>query len=91
MFIINFIKKIFGITNTFREELEDCFATILEKIDGSTKIDELEANLLKNGMKLAIKRYNINIPDEAYNMIADKVVESLSKANKIIVKQLRKR
>ena len=91
MFIINFIKKIFGIVDNFREELEDCFATILEKVDESTKIDELEAMLLKNGMKLAISRYHVNIPDNVYSTIADKVVEAIGKANKIIVEQLRKR
>ena len=89
--MFGFIKKIFKKVDTFREDLEDCFANILEKIDSNTKIDELEAKLIKNGIKLAISRYGINIPDTAYDYISKSIVDTIGKANKLLAKQLRKR
>lgn len=89
--MFSFIKKIFKRVDTFREDLEDVFANILEKIDNNTKIDELEAKLIKNGIKLAVSRYGVNIPDKTYDTIAKSVVQYIDKANKLIVKQLRKR
>ena len=89
--MLNFIKRIFKKVDTFREDLEDCFANILEKIDSNTKIEELEAKLIKNGIRLAISRYGINIPDTAYDYISKLVVDTIGKANNLLATQLRKR
>lgn len=89
--MLNFIKKIFNKIDTFREDLEDCFADILDKIDDNTKIDELEAKLIKKGIKLAVSRYGINIPDTTYDYISKLVVDTIGKANHLLATQLRKR
>lgn len=89
--MFKFIKKIFNKIDTFREDLEDCFADILDKIDDNTKIDELEAKLIKKGIKLAVSRYGINIPDTTYDYISKLVVDTIGKANNLLATQLRKR
>lgn len=89
--MFGFIKKIFTKVDNFREDLEDVFASVLDKIDENTQIDELEVILIKKGIKLAVSRYGIDIPDKTYETIGKTVVKAISKANRLLAEQLRKR
>ena len=89
--MFGFIKKIFTKVDNFREDLEDIFASVLDKIDENTQIDELEVILIKKGIKLAVSRYGIYIPDKTYETIGKTVVKAISKANRLLAEQLRKR
>ena len=89
--MFGFIKRLFTRVDNFREDLEDIFAKVLDKIDENTQIDELEVILIKKGIKLAVSRYGIDIPDKAYETIGKTVVKSISKTNRLLAEQLRKR
>ena len=89
--MFGFIKKIFTKVDNFREDLEDVFASVLDKINENTQIDELEVILIKKGIKLAVSRYGIDIPDKTYETIGKTVVKAISKANRLLAEQLRKR
>lgn len=89
--MFGFIKKLFTKVDAFREDLEDVFASVLDKIDENTQIDELEVILIKKGIKLAVSRYGIDIPDKTYETIGKTVVKAISKANRLLAEQLRKR
>lgn len=89
--MFGFIKRLFTRVDNFREDLEDIFAKVLDKIDENTQIDELEVILIKKGIKLAVSRYGIDIPDKTYETIGKTVVKAISKANRLLAKQLRKR
>lgn len=89
--MFGFIKRLFTRVDNFREDLEDIFASILDKIDENTQIDELEVILIKKGIKLAVSRYGIDIPDKTYETIGRTVVKAISKANRLLAEQLRKR
>lgn len=89
--MFGFIKKLFTRVDNFREDLEDVFASVLDKIDENTQIDELEVVLIKKGIKLAVSRYGIDIPDKTYETIGKTVVKAISKANRLLAEQLRKR
>lgn len=89
--MFGFIKRLFTRVDNFREDLEDIFAKVLDKIDENTQIDELEVILIKKGIKLAVSRYGIDIPDKTYETIGKTVVKAISKANRLLAEQLRKR
>lgn len=89
--MFGFIKRLFTRVDNFREDLENIFAKVLDKIDENTQIDELEVILIKKGIKLAVSRYGIYIPDKTYEIIGKTVVKSISKANRLLAEQLRKR
>lgn len=89
--MFGFIKRLFTKVDNFREDLEDIFAKVLDKIDENTQIDELEVILIKKGIKLAVSRYGIDIPDKTYETIGKTVVKAISKANRLLAEQLRKR
>lgn len=89
--MFGFIKRLFTRVDNFREDLEDIFAKVLDKIDENTQIDELEVILIKKGIKLAVSRYGIDIPDKTYETIGKAVVKAISKANRLLAKQFRKR
>lgn len=89
--MFGFIKKIFTKVDNFREDLEDVFASVLDKVDENTQIDELEVVLIKKGIKLAVSRYGIDMPDKTYETIGKTVVKAINKANRLLAEQLRKR
>lgn len=89
--MFGFIKKIFTRVDNFREDLEDVFASVLDKVDENTQIDELEVVLIKKGIKLAVSRYGIDMPDKTYETIGKTVVKAINKANRLLAEQLRKR
>lgn len=89
--MFGFIKRLFTRVDNFREDLEDIFAKVLDKIDENTQIDELEVILIKKGIKLAVSHYGIDIPDKTYETIGKTVVKAISKANRLLAEQLRKR
>jgi len=89
--MFGFIKRLFTRVDNFREDLEDVFAGVLDKIDENTQIDKLEIILIEKGIKLAISRYGIDIPDKTYEEIGKTVVKTISKANRLLAEQLRKR
>lgn len=74
-----------------RNDFEDKIADILEKIDNSSKIDEVEIKLIKQGMKSIAGMYGGGaIPDQAYETIARGINKCLGKINKKLQTQLRK-
>lgn len=81
----------------FREEkLENFIANeILSKLDTSTKVDELEKQAIIAGITAAnayMSTYGVpTLPANIKEKIADAAVKNLSKANKLLQKQLNKK
>lgn len=89
-------KKILINIDDRREKLEDFIADrILKNIDENTKIDALERQAIITALTATnayLMTYGIPVlPDKIRDKIADVTVDSLSKANKLIQKQLKKK
>lgn len=88
MNILNLFRKV----DNFREGLEDKLALILEKIDNSTKVDQLEEKLIATGLEYVVNYYGGSaIPDEVYTKASKVIVKAIGKGNKLVQKQLRKK
>lgn len=86
-FIKDKVKKL----DCLREELEDKFAAVLQKVDENTNIDEKEVELISLGINAAQTYFGTALLDEdTRKAIAEKVVECLGKINKKMQEQLRK-
>lgn len=91
MNIIKFIKRLFKPINNFREALEDKLADILEKVDSSTKVDEVEKEAIAKAIKFTASYYGVkNVPAGVSDVISEEVVKCLGKINKKLQTQLRK-
>lgn len=87
IFIKNKVRKL----DCLREELEDKFADVLQKVDENTSLNEKEAELISLGINTAQTYFGVALLDEdTRKAIAEKVVECLGKINKKIQDQLRK-
>ena len=93
MGIFDFTKRLFYKTHNFREYLEDKLADLLEKIDKSQKVDELETQIIQKGIEYGIEyctKADV-IPKDFTQGISEEIVKCLGKLNKMMVKQLRKK
>lgn len=67
-------------------------ADTLEKLDGSEKLDEVEAKLIAQGLETIVDHYTGSIvPDKVYQSIAKEIVKAIGKANELLQKDLRNR
>ena len=89
-------KQIIIKIDDFREEkLEVSIADqILGRLDASEKVDSLEKKAIKAGLTAAnayLATYGVPIvPEDVKEAIAESSVKALSKANKLLQKQLKK-
>lgn len=84
--------KIFKNILPARRKVRNALADILEKLDGSEKLDEVEQKLIAQAMKSVVDHYTGSvIPDKVYQSIAKEVTKAISKANKLLQKDLRSR
>lgn len=92
MKIIDYFKKLFKKVDNLREYLEDKLADLLERIDKSKGIDELEKTIIAKGIDYGIEYCTkINsVPSDFTQAIAEEVVKCLGKLNQLTQKQLRK-
>lgn len=93
MKIFNLVTTLFRKTHNFREYIEDKLADLLEKIDKSQKVDELEAQIIQKGIEYGIEyctKADV-IPKDFTVGISEEIVKCLGKLNKMMVKQLRKK
>lgn len=87
IFIKDKVKKL----DCLREELEDKFADMLQKVDENASLNEKEAELISLGINTAQTYFGVALLDEdTRKAIAEKVVECLGKINKKTQDQLRK-
>lgn len=76
-----------------REFVEDRIADVLDRVQESDKVDEVEKKLITAGIKAGITYYCNACPldDEKINVISDTIVEKgINKINPAVSKQLRK-
>ena len=76
-----------------REFIEDRIADVLDKVQESEKIDDVEKRLISTGVKAGLTYFMGSCPvdDKALNVISDSIVEKgINKINPAISKQLRK-
>lgn len=92
MKIIDYFKKLFKKVDNLREYLEDKLADLLEKIDKSKKVDELEKTIIAKGIDYGIEycTKTNSVPSDFTQAIAEEVVKCLGKLNQLTQKQLRK-
>ena len=96
MKIFNKTKQIMIKIDDFREEKLEVFLAdeILGKLDVSEKLDNLEKKAVKAGITAAnayLMTYGVPIvPEDVKEQIAECSVRILSKANKLLQKQLKK-
>lgn len=92
MKIIDYFKKLFKKVDNLREYLEDKLADLLEKIDKSKKVDELEKTIIAKGIDYGIEycTKTNSVPSDFTQTIAEEVVKCLGKLNQLTQKQLRK-
>ena len=92
MKIIDLFKKLFKKVDDLREYLEDKLADLLEKIDKSKKVDELEKTIIAKGIDYGIEycTKTNSVPSDFTQAIAEEVVKCLGKLNRLTQKQLRK-
>lgn len=92
MKIIDWFKNLFKKVNDLREYLEDKLADLLEKIDKSKKVDELEKTIIAKGIDYGIEycAKTNSVPSDFTQAIAEEVVKCLGKLNQLTQKQLRK-
>lgn len=92
MKIIDWFKKLFKKVDDLREYLEDRLADLLEKIDKSKKVDELEKTIIAKGIDYGIEycTKTNSVPSDFTQAIAEEVVKCLGKLNQLTQKQLRK-
>lgn len=89
-------RKLYIIVDEKKEKLEDFIADkILEKFDKSQKVDAFEKIAIMTALNFA-NAYLVNrginfISDDIKENIADAAIKGLSKANKAIQKQLKKK
>jgi len=87
------IVLMFKTLNGAREFVEDRIADVLDRIQPSEKIDEIEKKLITAGIKAGITYFCNTCPlsDEKINAISDTIVEKgINKINPALSKQLRK-
>lgn len=87
------IVLMFKTLNGAREFVEDRIADVLDRIQPSEKIDEIEKKLITAGIKAGITYFCNACPlsDEKINAISDTIVEKgINKINTALSKQLRK-
>lgn len=88
---MNWFKKLFSKVDNFREALEDRLADVLEKLDKSQKVDDIEKELISKAIEYAAKYYGVNnVPAGVNDTIGEVVVDCLGKLNDLAQKQLRK-
>lgn len=91
MNIFKTLIKLFKPIDNFREELENKLADILQKLDENSSVDSAEKELIKEGCKALVSHYtDKEIPDTAYDIVAEEVVKCLGKVNQKLQTQLRK-
>lgn len=90
--VISAFLKPFVKVNNFREHLENDFAEIFKKIDESSKVEEVEIQLMKKGYQSLGSYYGVGstVPDSGYETLARATKKAIRKANHLIQKQLRK-
>lgn len=75
-----------------RRKLRNKFADILESLDGSEILDEVETKLIAIALETIANQYGgALLDDKVYDSIAKEIVKALGKANKILQKDLRNR
>ena len=87
--IVFMFKKL----NDAREFIEDRIADVLDKVQESEPIDEVEKKLITTGVKAGLTYFCGSCPldSEKLAVIADSIVEKgINKVNPAISKQLRK-
>lgn len=92
--MFGWIKKIFKKADDVRETIEDRIAAILDKIQGSEKVDEIEKKLIAQGVQVGAAYFTGTCPltNEQLNHIAEVIVsKGINNINSAISKQLRKR
>lgn len=73
-----------------RNAIENKIADILEHIDNNERVDKVEEQLIKTGIRTAAAEFGTAIPEVALDYIAKKVVKGIGRINKALQKQLRK-
>lgn len=87
------IVLLFKTLNGAREFIEDRIADVLDRVQESDEIDEVEKKLITAGIKAGITYYCNACPldDEKINVISETIVEKgINKINPALSKQLRK-
>lgn len=83
------IKKIKE--NTLRRAIRNKLADILEDINESATIDEIETELIAMGIKYALDYYDVKkVPNGVGDVVAEEVVKCLGKLNMKLQTRLRK-
>lgn len=85
------IKKALANPKELKEKVEVALVKVLNKVDESEKVDELETKLIIAGIKAAQSYFGVELlNDEARQVVAEKVVECLGKINNKVVDKLDK-
>ena len=87
------IVLMFKTLNGAREFVENRIADVLDRVQPSEKVDEIEKKVIKAGIKAGITYFCNACPldDEKLNAISETIVEKgINKINPALSKQLRK-
>ena len=87
------IVLMFKTLNGAREFVEDRIADVLDRVQPSEKVDEVEKKLIATGIKAGLIYFCNACPldDEKLNVISETIVEKgINKVNTALSKQLRK-
>ena len=87
------IVLMFKTLNGAREFVENRIADVLDRVQPSEKVDEIEKKVIKAGIKAGITYFCNVCPldDEKLNAISETIVEKgINKINPVLSKQLRK-
>ena len=87
------IVLMFKTLNGAREFVENRIADVLDRVQPSEKVDEIEKKVIKAGIKAGITYFCNACPldDEKLNAISETIVEKgINKINPVLSKQLRK-
>lgn len=89
--IVNGIRNFFDDIDILFDNLSNKISDVLEKVDNSTKVDEVEKELFKGCLDVVIDYVNMGgvIKEEYTEKIADKMVEALGKLNDKVREELR--
>ena len=87
------IVLMFKTLNGAREFVENRIADVLDRVQPSEKVDEIEKKVIKAGIKAGITYFCNACPldDEKLDAISETIVEKgINKINPVLSKQLRK-